>query len=68
MKNKKLISLKEFNGLNTYPYTSIYPMHNGISCPECGKELYDTDSMILTSCPPQRNIHCDCGYKGYRKA
>ncbi len=46
------------------------PHQNGIACPECGKELWDScPSITLTSNPPQRNIHCvNCGYKGYRLA
>ncbi len=43
------------------------PHPNGIKCPQCGNELWDTNPMIvLTSNPPQKNIHCPkCGYKGY---
>lgn len=42
---------------------------NGIRCPKCNMaELHDSDDMILTSNPPQRNIHCEsCDYKGYRR-
>lgn len=43
-----------------------YPLKNGIACPNCGLELYDSDPGILLSYPAQKNIHCDCGYKGYR--
>jgi len=44
------------------------PHSNGISCPQCHNELWDSDpTMILTSNPPQMNIHCPvCGYRGYR--
>ncbi len=42
---------------------------NGIACPECEEELFDSHPMImLTSNPPQMNIHCECGYVGYRIA
>lgn len=46
------------------------PHANGIECPECGKELRDSDPMcVLTSNPPQKNVHCpSCGYSGYRVA
>lgn len=45
------------------------PQKNGILCPECGKELYDTNPMMtLASNPPKKDIHCECGYKGYRLA
>lgn len=43
--------------------------HNGISCPTCSSELYDSNPNItLTSNPPKKDIHCQCGYKGYRVA
>lgn len=46
------------------------PHANGIACPGCGKELWDSSpSMLLTSNPPQKNVHCPaCGYSGYRLA
>lgn len=46
------------------------PHPNGIKCPDCGKELWDSDPIVtLTSDPPQKNIHClACGYRGYRLA
>lgn len=41
---------------------------NGIACPNCGKELFDSDnSMALTTNPIQYLIHCEsCDYKGTR--
>ncbi len=45
------------------------PELNGISCPECEEELYDTTPMMtLMSNPPQKNVHCECGWIGYRIA
>jgi predicted RNA-binding Zn-ribbon protein involved in translation (DUF1610 family) len=46
------------------------PHANGIECPKCGTELWDSDPMcVLTSNPPQKNVHCpSCGYRGYRVA
>jgi len=53
------------------------PMHdmanersrNGIECPDCKHELMDSNPMVtLTSYPPQKNVHCECGYSGYRIA
>jgi len=46
------------------------PHANGLECPKCCKELWDSDPMIvLTSNPPQKNVHCpSCGYRGYRVA
>ncbi len=65
-------TLEEFNNNRRSKHNYNYnnnPEKNGISCPECGKELYDSNPMAtLTSDPPQKNIHCDCGYTGYRIA
>ena len=46
------------------------PKLNGISCPKCGQEMYDSNPMvILTSMPEQKNVHCSkCDYTGYRIA
>jgi DNA-directed RNA polymerase subunit RPC12/RpoP len=46
------------------------PHRNGIACPECGEELWDSTPMIiLVSYPPKKKIHCPaCGYCGYRIA
>lgn len=45
---------------------------NGIACPECGEELYDSNPMVtLTSMPAKKNVHCSnerCGHVGYRIA
>lgn len=41
---------------------------NGIACPKCGKELFDTNSnMVLTTHPLQYAINChNCDYIGHR--
>lgn len=45
------------------------PCLNGIACPRCSNELWDTNPMMtLTSNPPKKNVHCTCGYRGYRTA
>lgn len=46
------------------------PCRNGIACPECGTELFDScPLMMLTSNPPKKTIHCEaCDYRGYRTA
>jgi len=43
---------------------------DGIACPTCGKELWDTDPMMtLMSNPPRKSVHCPaCGYAGSRIA
>lgn len=41
----------------------------GIACPECGKELIRTNpNTLCLSIPPQINVHCECGYRGYAVA
>ena len=68
--NKKLKTLDEHNGI-TWSTAQIIdkPVKNGIACPKCGNELYDSYPMVtLTSYPAQKNIHCNCGYKGFRLA
>lgn len=48
--------------------TIVQSRPNGIACPECGKELMDTDPdrMLLTA-PPQFRVHCTaCEYSGTR--
>jgi hypothetical protein len=44
------------------------PRLNGIACPNCEEEMYDTNpNIILTSFPAQKNIHCEnCKYTGCR--
>ena len=46
------------------------PRLNGIECPKCGCELFDSAPMItMTSSPPKKSIMCNaCGYTGYRIA
>ncbi len=77
MLEKELSPLKDFSrqqsrlyspGPGPFPYRGPHP--NGIACPECGKELWDTSpDLTLTSHPPQKNVHCpECRYAGYRIA
>jgi len=48
----------------------LSPHKNGIECPKCQAELWDSNPMMtLTSNPPKKNIHCkSCDYVGYRLA
>lgn len=68
----KLKTLKEFNEERSRLYDGEHinrPRKNGIACPECGKELLDSDPRsTLASYPPKKIVHCECGYKGYRVA
>lgn len=67
-------TLEEFNLQRRQEWGSLFnlekPHANGLECPKCKKELWDSDPMkTLTSIPPQKNVHCpDCGYIGYRLA
>lgn len=65
-------SLDEFNA-EQYEYhrklNDDSPQPNGIACPKCGKELFDSNPHVqLDSNPPQMGVHCECGYRGYRIA
>jgi len=45
------------------------PQKNGIACPDCGAELWDTSpNVTLTTNPPLKNIHCGCGFRDRRVA
>jgi hypothetical protein len=48
----------------------IGPEPNGIACPRCGEELWDTQPNItLTSNPPRKEVHCpSCGFTSTRVA
>lgn len=68
---KKLKSLENHNAeaiSNNQLYYGNQPKLNGIACPKCGEELFDSNPMItLTSYPAQKNVHCSkCDYVGYR--
>ena len=70
---KKLIKLSDHNAearSRQWGMNDNSPVLNGIACPNCGEELYDSNPMItLTSMPAQKNVHCnECEYSGYRIA
>lgn len=62
-------TLDEFNKerLDLYRDKSN-PTPNGIACPKCNNELYDSNpQFILTSYPPRKNVHCEkCAFHGTR--
>ena len=69
--NTTLISLEEHNKkVMETTWTSMdnnNPTPNGIECPQCKSELYDSNpNIVLTTHPAQKNVHCSCGYSGYR--
>lgn len=48
---------------------STEPVKNGIVCPICGSELFDSNpQQVLASYPPKKDVHCQCGFHGYRVA
>lgn len=62
-------NLNDYNEKRREMYAQFdRPVKNGVACPECGSELYDSHpSVTLTSWPPQKTVHCEnCEYKGYR--
>jgi hypothetical protein len=69
-----LKSLSQFNAeklQNSFDLTDLQkPKKNGIACPGCGEELFDSSPMVvLASFPAQKNVHCQkCNYLGYRIA
>ena len=66
-----LKSLEDHNKEMEEYYRNLhkYPKPNGLACPICGKELADSDGVLLISMPPKRRIYCPhCGYMGYRIA
>lgn len=66
--SKKLKSLEEHNKEFTEIYISR-SIPNGIACPKCNNELYDTEDLVTLSFPPKRSIMCTkCNYTGYRIA
>ena len=61
--NKKLISLEEHNKIATQIDETG---GNGIACPNCGSELFDS-GLTLTLNPPLHLTFCrHCTYKGNR--
>ena len=68
---KKLVSVAEDARRRASFYAVVHDgVPNGIACPECGKELYDSDpTQELESYPPQKKIKCvHCNYEGTRLA
>lgn len=68
----KLKTLEEHNTLRAAAHDAMAqrsPRANGIACPQCGKELVDSNPSVLASNPPKKNTKClSCDYVGYRIA
>ncbi len=69
---KKLISLENYNQERKKLYVEKKVEGNGIACPKCGEELYDSSgNTILASIPPKKEVACtnkECSYTGCRVA
>lgn len=65
-KPKILESLESHNSKKIGAYST--QKANGIACPNCGKELYDTNSNIMLATHPAKfSINChNCDYIGTR--
>ena len=69
-----LKTLEEHNELHRVAYEltekTNEPHPNGIACPTCGAEMWDScPTITLASYPPRKNVHCPtCGFIGYRLA
>ena len=60
-------TLEEHNAEQEFYKALSKPKQNGIACPKCGAELWDSSAMILFSVPPRKDVHCpECDYTGYR--
>lgn len=63
-----MISLDEHNKQKAMLHRKLSdPYPNGIACPQCGKELWDTDpTEVLASNPPKKRVHCpSCGFVSF---
>lgn len=36
-----------------------------VACPECGKQLWRRNDIVLTSHPAKYQYECECGWIGY---
>lgn len=65
MKSKNMPTPDEYNKKYFEELAKIKEKarYANIKCPQCGEEMAYSDSILLTSNPPQRNIHCyKCKY------
>ena len=64
MIEKELQSWKSYNAKLPMNYPEDREKVN-VACPECGKQLWRRNDIILTSYPPQYKYECECGWTGY---
>lgn len=73
MSEKQLKTLDQHEKEKSIVHTFVEsdkPKLNGIACPKCNAELFDSSPyLVLLSMPSKKNIHCsNCNFKGYRTA
>ncbi len=63
LRKLELKSIEEHN--RDRLFTILDRIGTGVQCPNCGKELIETQpGVILTSNPPKKLVHCEsCDYK-----
>ena len=72
IRGEAIQSLKEFNDERWRNWAVLEelrkPHPNGIACPQCGGELWDTrPDCVLVTLPSKKNVHCPlCDFRGYR--
>lgn len=69
VERKAMPTLKDFDKARFAQHCSTNkPGPNGIACPKCGAELWDSNpSCMLTSSPPQFDVHCPvCNHRDTR--
>lgn len=69
---KKLKSFQHTNAARTQTHMDNWnaPRRNGLACPKCKEELWDSEPDItIETQPPQKKVMCKgCGYVGHRVA
>lgn len=58
----KLPTVEEHNAALAHKYQKYEPQPAGVSCPNCGKEMFFRDENILASYPPRRLVICKEGH------
>jgi hypothetical protein len=56
-------TLDEYNESKKHPQSSSY-QENGILCPTCKAELFDTNRLVIIN--EKTPVHCNCGFIGSR--
>lgn len=62
-KEATMKTLDEYNESKKHPQSSSY-QKNGILCPDCKSELFDTNPLVKIN--EKTPVHCECGFVGSR--